>query len=81
MLSVAWIVYCVVQILFPGAGDQWFGDAYLPSEDWATDEKWTYLFTELVPLVVFTAIAVLFWWIGRREQASEFQPVEAPAPR
>ena len=81
VVSVAWVVYCTIQILFPGLGDEWFGDAYLPSEDWAADEKWTYLFTEFVPLLVFTAIAVLFWWIGRREQASEFRPVEASDAR
>ena len=34
------------------------------------DERWVYLFTELVPLVAFTAIAVVFWMIGRREQAA-----------
>jgi amino acid transporter len=70
VLSMAWIVYCTVQILFPGLGDVWFGDDYRPSEDWAFDERWTYLFTELVPLVVFTLIAVGFWWIGRREQGT-----------
>ena len=81
VVSMAWILYCVVQILFPGVGDEWFGDAYLPSEDWATDERWTYLFTELVPLVVFTAIAVLFWWIGRREQGAVPESVEVPTAR
>jgi glutamate:GABA antiporter len=70
VLSMAWILYCTVQILFPGLGDVWFGDDYRPSEDWAFDERWTYLFTELVPLVVFTLIAVAFWWIGRREQGT-----------
>jgi amino acid transporter len=70
VLSMAWIIYCTVQILFPGLGDVWFGDDYRPSEDWAFDERWTYLFTELVPLVVFTLIAVGFWWIGRREQGT-----------
>jgi hypothetical protein len=42
---------------------------------WVVDERWTYLFTELVPLVVFTAIAVAFWWIGRRELADEREAV------
>jgi amino acid transporter len=68
LISVAWILFCTVQVLFPGLGDDWFGDAYRPGDDWTVDERWTYLFTELVPLVVFTAIAVAFWWIGRREQ-------------
>ena len=68
-VSVAWILFCTIQILFPGLGDEWFGDDYRPGDEWVVDERWTYLFTELVPLVVFTAIAVAFWWIGRRELA------------
>jgi glutamate:GABA antiporter len=68
VLSMAWILFCTVQILFPGLGDVWFGDGYRPGDEWAFEERWTYLFTELVPLVVFTAIALVFWWVGRREQ-------------
>jgi glutamate:GABA antiporter len=75
VLSVAWILFCTIQILFPGLGDEWFGDDYRPGDEWVVDERWTYLFTELVPLVVFTAIAVAFWWIGRRELADEREAV------
>jgi glutamate:GABA antiporter len=69
VISVLWIVFCTIQILFPGLGDSWFSGDYLP-ENWTEDERWVYLFTELVPLVAFTAIAVVFWMIGRREQAT-----------
>ena len=69
VISVLWIVFCTIQILFPGLGDSWFSGEYLP-ENWTEDERWVYLFTELVPLVAFTAIAVVFWMIGRREQAT-----------
>jgi len=69
VLSVAWIVFCTIEILFPGLGDGWFSEAYRP-DNWTEDERWTYLLTELVPLVVFTAIATAFWAIGRFEQAA-----------
>jgi glutamate:GABA antiporter len=75
VLSVAWILFGTIQILFPGLGDEWFGDDYRPGDEWVVDERWTYLFTELVPLVVFTAIAVAFWWIGRHELADEPEAV------
>lgn len=74
VLSVAWLVYCTVQILFPGLGDEWFGDDYRPGAEWVADERWTYLLTELVPLAAFTAVAMAFWWIGRREQAADAVP-------
>lgn len=63
-LAVAGILFCTLQILFPGIGDQWFGPNYILS-GWKYSERWLYLFTELVPLVVFTAIAVIFWAMGR----------------
>ncbi|MGI4896468.1 MAG: APC family permease [Janthinobacterium lividum] len=66
LLSMAWIAFCTLQLLFPGAGDGWFSADYRP-EGWEFSERWTYLLTELVPLVVFTAIATVFWVIGRRE--------------
>jgi len=66
VLSMAWIAFCTVQILFPGLGDGWFGEDYRP-DGWAQSERWLYLGTELVPLVVFTAVAAWFWAVGRRE--------------
>ena len=65
VVSMAWIAFCTVQLLFPGLGDEWFGDDYR-LEGWAVDEKWVYLLTELIPLAVFVAIAVVFWAAGRR---------------
>ena len=69
-------MFCTVEILFPGLGDGWFSEAYRP-ENWGEDERWTYLFTELVPLVAFTVIAVVFWAIGRREQAASQRELAA----
>jgi hypothetical protein len=66
VVSMAWIAFCTVQLLFPGLGIDWFGDDYR-ADGWAASEKWTYLLTELVPLAVFVAIAVAFWAAGRRQ--------------
>ncbi len=67
VVSTAWIVFCTVQILFPGLGAGWFTADFRPTDDWAFSERWTYLLTELVPLLVFAGLAVAFWAVGRRE--------------
>ena len=79
VVSMAWIAFCTVQLLFPGLGDGWFGADYR-LDGWAASEKWVYLFTELVPLAVFVAIAVGFWAAGRRNvrRTEEVEPVEQP---
>lgn len=74
ILCTAAIIFCTVQVLFPGLGDGWFSDNYRPSDEWASNERWVYLFTEAVPLILFTAIAVGFWVAGRRIRAE--LPVE-----
>jgi amino acid transporter len=79
MISVLAIVFCTIQTIFPGAGDKWFGDDYRPSEDWAQNEKWSYLATVAVPIVLFLAISVWFWWMGKRHRDRELQAM-ASAP-
>jgi amino acid transporter len=76
VLSMVAIIFCTVQILFPGLGDQWFGDSYR-LDGWSLSEKWTYLFTELVPLLAFLAIAVAFWAFGRAHVAAKAREIEA----
>ncbi|MPR00539.1 amino acid permease [Modestobacter sp. I12A-02628] len=78
VVSSAWIAFATVQLLFPGLGDEWFGEDYR-LDGWAQDEKWLYLLTELVPLAVFVGIATAFWTAGRRHVARS-RPVE-PAER
>jgi glutamate:GABA antiporter len=72
------IIFSVIQLFFPGAGDHWFGDDFRPS-DWAANEKWKYLLTELVPLAVFVVAGVAFWASGRktREQLADPNAVKA----
>ncbi|WP_441249422.1 APC family permease [Kitasatospora sp. McL0602] len=57
------IAFATVELLLPGLGSDWFGPGYAPS-GWAPSERWTYLATEAVPLVVFVLIAVAFWAAG-----------------
>jgi amino acid transporter len=80
VLTTLAIVFCTVEILFPGLGDSWFQGNYLV-DGWSTSEKWTYLFTEAVPLALFIAIAVAFWWFGKRhrERAAALLMAEAQA--
>jgi amino acid transporter len=67
IISTVFIVFCTVEILFPGLGDAWFGAAVRPS-GWVASEKLTYLLTELVPLLIFLAVAIAFWAAGRRHR-------------
>ena len=71
-LSV-WLTACIafaaLEIIAPGVGVDWFGGEFTP-KGWAKEERVSYLVTELVPLVVFLAVGVLFWVLGastRRE--------------
>ena len=70
VLSTVAILFCTVETLFPGLGDGWFSADYLPSDQWHNNERWTFLLTDLVPLLIFLAISVVFWSLGRRHRGS-----------
>ena len=57
-----------VQLIAPGLGKSWFGTDFAPS-NWTYAERYTYLWTELLPVLAFIAVGVLFWWLGRRTRA------------
>jgi amino acid transporter len=78
IISTVAIVFCTVELLFPGLGNGWFTGDNLP-DNWVPSEKWVYLFTEAVPLVVFLAIAVWFWAAGRRHRAKSDAELTAMA--
>jgi glutamate:GABA antiporter len=61
-----------VQLIAPGLGSSWFGADFIP-ESWTYAQRYTYLWTELIPVLIFIAVGVLFWWLGRgtRAQAAE----------
>jgi len=68
-----------VQLIAPGLGSSWFGADFLP-ESWTYAERFTYLWTELIPVLVFIAIGVLFWWLGRRTRAQAADAFPEPVP-
>ena len=61
-----------VQLIAPGLGDHWFGSDFAP-EAWTYAQRFTYLWTELIPVLCFIAIGTLFWWMGRRVRAQAAQ--------
>jgi amino acid transporter len=80
IISVLAIVFCTIQTIFPGAGDKWFGDDYRPSDQWTQGDKWSYLLTVGIPLVLFLAIAVWFWWMGKRHREATARELDAGVP-
>jgi glutamate:GABA antiporter len=68
VILMALVAITTVQLIAPGLGSSWFGGAFTP-EDWTYAQRYTYLWTELIPVLAFIAIGVLFWWLGRRTRA------------
>ena len=66
-----------VQLIAPGLGSSWFGADFIP-ENWTYAERYTYLWTELIPVLIFIAVGVLFWWLGRRTRAQAVQAAAEP---
>ena len=67
-----------VQLIAPGLGKSWFGSGFIPS-NWTYAERYTYLWTELIPVLAFAAVGVLFWWLGRRTRAQAAKAAQEPA--
>jgi glutamate:GABA antiporter len=65
ILLMILLVVTVVQLIAPGAGISWFGSDFRPS-GWSASEGVTYLVTELVPVLVFIGIGILFWRLGKK---------------
>ena len=63
--TTASVIVATVQLIAPGLGSSWFGSDFIP-ESWTYAQRYTYLWTELVPVLIFAVIGVLFWWLGRR---------------
>ncbi len=63
------VAFGITQLLAPGFGDKWFGDAYRPA-GWVADQGRPYYLTELAVLLAAALIAVGFWYIGKRNLAS-----------
>jgi amino acid transporter len=78
VILVLLIVVATVQLIAPGLGDSWFGTNYAPS-GWDPSQKWVYLLTEVIPVLSFVVIGVLFWWLGRPTRNEIVQLEAVPA--
>jgi amino acid transporter len=65
ILLMILVAIASVQLIAPGLGKNWFGDDFRP-QGWAHAERFTYLWTELLPVLFFIVVGVFFWWRGRR---------------
>ena len=63
------VAFGISQLLAPGFGDSWFGDAYRPA-GWVADQGRPYYLIQLLVLLVILFIAVTFWYIGGRNLSS-----------
>jgi amino acid transporter len=81
VVLMALVAIATVQLFAPGAGLAWFSKDYAAS-GWSHAERFKYLITELVPVVFFIGVGVLFWALGaptRRDIVSR-SAVAVPAP-
>ncbi|MCX6433870.1 MAG: APC family permease [Actinobacteria bacterium] len=78
VLLTAWVIFATVQLLLPGFGDDWFGDAYLP-DGWAADERVSYFLVEAIPLLIFILVGVAFYFAGSRTRHHRASEVGAEA--
>jgi glutamate:GABA antiporter len=81
VLLMVLVAVATVQLIAPGLGDHWFSSDFAPS-GWTYSERFSYLFTELIPVLAFIAIGVLFWALGgrtRKEVVPAGLPVTEPA--
>jgi glutamate:GABA antiporter len=72
------LVITVVELFAPGAGMHWFSSDFAP-DGWTHSERWSYLATEAVPVLIFVLIGVLFWASGKktREDVARLAPANA----
>ena len=59
------VAFGITQLIAPGLGDSWFGDAYRPA-GWVADQGLPYYATQLGGLLVIVLVAVFFWVLGKR---------------
>jgi amino acid transporter len=70
VLLMALVAIATVQLIAPGLGSSWFQGSFTP-ESWTHAERFTYLWTELIPVLAFIAIGVLFWRLGKRTRLEQ----------
>jgi amino acid transporter len=77
VVLMALVAVATVQLLAPGLGDSWFGSDFIP-ESWTYAQRFTYLWTELIPVLSFMVIGVVFWRLGKRTRSE--QAAAGPRP-
>ena len=78
IVTTFWAALATIGLLWPGFGVGWFGtagtpDASLPSS--FANQRWAYETTQIVPLIVFFAVGVIFYVLGSQTRE---QVVAAP---
>jgi amino acid transporter len=73
VLLMILVAIATVQLIAPGLGSTWFGADFAP-ESWTYAQRYTYLWTELIPVLAFIVIGALFWWLGRRTRQQSADP-------
>src|SRR5580692_7046945 len=73
VLLMILVAIASVQLIAPGLGSTWFGSDFRP-EGWTFAQRYTYLWTELIPVLIFIVVGTLFWWLGRRTRAESAGP-------
>ncbi|MGF6888424.1 amino acid transporter [Nocardia sp. GAS34] len=71
---IAMFAFC--QLVWPGIGVGWFGSQGSPNDSLPagfTSQRMAYEVTQVVPLVLFLGIGVVFYLIGRYQKRSEFE--------
>jgi amino acid transporter len=79
VLLMLLVAVATVQLIAPGLGKSWFGDDFRP-EDWTFAQRYTFLWTELVPVLCFIVIGVAFWYMGRRVRERDARIAAETAP-
>jgi len=77
ILLMILVAIASIQLIAPGLGSSWFGADFIP-ESWTYAQRFTYLWTELIPVLCFVAVGVLFWWLGRRTRAEAAEATRQP---
>jgi amino acid transporter len=78
VLLMVLVAIASIQLIAPGLGNSWFGSDFIPS-GWIYAQRFTYLWTELLPVLAFVVIGTAFWWMGRRTRR-EAVPDVTPLP-
>jgi amino acid transporter len=74
------VALATVQLIAPGAGYHWFGSDFIP-DGWTYSERYKFLLTEALPVLIFICVGVLFYVMGRktRERAAAVAAARAAA--